>query len=369
MVGQAKIDEFAIVLLAGLIFIAILMVAWTTPPEAPPEVNPTSIYLTIPIKSSKVFELNISGKLTNVTLKAKGEIRDWIYFQKNNFNVFDYEIVPIKVSVPNVSLKTYTGEIIVSSLGGEKTISVTIEVKNITELPLSSRSLLFGIPDFYITYAEGNKTIKYKENVLITKGYFSEETLTLTLPINKEELSLTKGAYIKLLIKESNYVGNLIVIFNGEEIFNRKVGKGLIELFIDKKMIRENNIITVKAGLPGWKFWMNTAYKIDIKFLLILEGALAKTFTFDLEPIEVSNFNHFLLSYYTPKPIPEIMISINNQIVFLGKPPITFFNQNISKDILGNPLFLAKGENKLAFNLRKEGTYEIRNLNLIIFYR
>jgi hypothetical protein len=369
MCAQVRLDEFAIVLLAGIIFIAILMIVWTTPLEMPPEVQPTSLRLLIPPGGSKSFELNISGNLTNVTLKALGEIANWVYFGKNNFNVIAYTTVPVSISVPlDANLGIYTGKIIVSSTGGKKEVSVTVEVQRII-LPLNSRSLLFGVPDFSITYAAGSKTLDREENVKIEKGYFSERSLSLIGSLSERELSLVKGAYLKVLIEETNYAGNLIISFNGEEIFNRVVSAGEIELPIDISLLQKTNVITITAGLPGWRFWMSSVYKIKYaEFSVILEGALGKTFTFTLEPAEVNNFNHFLLSYYTPKPIPEIMITINNQIVFAGRPPATLFNLNISKDILGNPLFLAKGENTITFTLTKEGTYDIQNLNLVIFY-
>jgi hypothetical protein len=367
MKGQVKIDEFAFILLAGVIFILILAIVWTTPLEAPPSVEPTSIYLIVPVNGSKIFELNVSGKLTNVTLKATGEVADWIRFTKNNFDVLNYEIVPCIVSVPNVSLRTYSGKIIVSSTGGKKEIEISVDVRNIT-LPLLSRSLLFGVPDFTLTYAEA-KTLDSRENEEIARSYFYEKALTLTGSLGDEELALATGGYIRIFISETNLVGNLIVIFNDQEIFNKKVGAGLVEVFINKSLIQKNNVAVIKADSPGWKFWATNLYKIKkAEISIVFEKGKEKTFTFTLEPREVDNFAYFLLSFYTPKFIPEISISINRQIVFLGKPPITFFNLNFSKDILGNSLFLAKGENTITFELRKEGSYEIRNLNFIVFY-
>jgi hypothetical protein len=367
MKAQVRIDEFAFILLAGIIFIIILTVVWTTPSEAPPVVEPTSIYAIVPVSGSKVFELNVSGKLTNVTLKATGEIADWVRFAKNNFNVFDSEIVHCIVSIPNVSLRTYTGKIIVSSTGGKREIEVTVDVRNIT-LPLLSRSLLFGVPDFTLVYTEA-KTLDFRENEEVARSHFYEKALTLMGSLSDEELALATGGYIRLFIGETNFVGNLIVIFNEQEVFNKRVGTGLVEIFVNKSLIQKSNTAVIKADSPGWKFWATNKYKIKkAEISIVFEKGREKTFTFSLEPIEVDNFNHFLLSFYTPKFIPEISISINRQIVFLGRPPITFFNLNISKDILGNPLFLAKGENTITFELRKEGSYEIRNLNLIVFY-
>jgi len=367
MKAQMRIDEFVFILLAGIIFVIILTVAWTTPLEAPPTVEPTSLYLIVPVNGSKIFELNVSGRLTNVTLKATGEISDWIRFTKNNFDVVNYEIVPCIISVPNVSLRTYSGKIIVSSTGGKKEIEVTVDVRNIT-LPLLSRSLLFNVSDFALTYVEA-KTLDLRENEEVARSYFYEKALTLTGSLSDEEMALATGGYVKLIISETNLVGNLIVIFNDKEVFNEMVGAGPIEIFINKSLIQKSNTIAIKAGSPGWKFWATNSYKIrKAEVLIAFEKGREKSFSFNLEPNEVKNFDHFLLSFYTPKFIPDILISINNQIVFLGAPPIAFFNVNISNDVLGNPLFLIKGENKITFVLRKEGSYEIRNLNLIVFY-
>ena len=83
--AQLKMDEFAFVILAGIILIGMLMIIWSTPSEALAIVDPTSISLTLQRGTSTTVNLNISGA-TNVSLSAVGDTSSWISFTKNNFD-------------------------------------------------------------------------------------------------------------------------------------------------------------------------------------------------------------------------------------------------------------------------------------------
>lgn len=366
--GQAKIDEFAFVLLAGLLLIVILMIAWGTPTEAEPLVEPTSISLSIPRNMSSTFDINITGKLTNVTLSASGEIKDWVSFNKNLFDVSDSTVVTIKFKVPNVTIGTYTGKIVVESLGGEKSISVSISV---VELQLKEYSRSIPLGDFSVSFTEATETLDSKENLEVSAGYFSNYPKSLVGVLTEENLEIVTDGYIQLIIEETNSAGNLIVLFNNKEVFNKKVGVGEIIISIDKSQIEKSNSIVIKAGMPGWKFWMSTVYRLKTaKFVVNYEGAFSKDIQFSLSQDEIDNFDRFHLIYRTKNysiPLQEMIIKINYQIVFSDTPPLTFFNKTFQKDILGNSLFLTDN-NTISFLFEKQAFYEISNAILNVYY-
>jgi len=315
--GQAKMDEFAFVLLAGIVLIVILMIAWGTPAETPPTVEPTSKSLTIPKNLSSSFELTIKGTITNVTLSSTGEIRDWITFSKNDFDVSESEIVTVKIKVPNVLVRIYTGNIIVKSTGGEKRVSVSIEV---TELVTKEFFRAIPLGDFKVSYSVGSETLDSKENFEVSAGYLSNYPANLVGVLEQEKLDIVTDAYIQLIVEDTNSAGNLIVLFNDQEVLSRKASPGEVLIPIEKDSIRRSNTVEIKAGMPGWMFWMSTVYKFNsAKLVVNYEGVFSKEITFSLGQEEAENFDRFHLVYGVKTystPLPELKIKLNHQLVF-----------------------------------------------------
>lgn len=367
--AQIRIDEFAFVLLAGIVLIVILMIIWGTPTEAPPIVEPTSVSLSIPRNLSSFFELKIKGKLTNVTLSSTGEIKNWITFNKNNFDILELDVVKVKVKVPDVPARIYTGNIIVRSVGGEVKVPVRIEV---VELVTREFSRTIPLGDFSVSYTVGTETLDSKENFEVFAGYLSNYPASLVGILKEEKIAIVKDAYIQLIVEETNAAGNLIVLFNDEEVFNRKASPGEVLIPINLSLLKRSNTVTIKAGMPGWMFWMNTVYRFkSASFVVSYKGIFSFEKTFALDQDEVTNFDRFHLIYRVKnysRPLPEMIIKLNHQVVFSQSPPLAFFNATFNKDILGNKLFLNVGNNTISFLFEKEAFYEVRNAVLTVYY-
>lgn len=368
-----RVDEFAFVLLAGIVLMFILVIVWTTPTEPVPLVTPTSVELTIQKGTSSSFKLNITGTvLTNVTLTASGAMSNWISFSKNNFNVAGSTLVIVTIKVPTAASEgLYTGHIKVESPGGSQIVSMNVEVTK-AKIELSSHSIVLG--DFSISYTVGSEKLDSEENVDVVKSYFSGNQINLVGRIPEDKLETVTGGHIKLKVGDTNSAGNLVVLFNGEEIFNRKVTIGEIDVAIDKSKIKLSNTVTITATSPGWMFWTNTVYRFNsIEFLVDYRGLYPKTMSFYLDSEQANNFDHLHLFYRVPPggyslSLPEMVITINNQLVYLKRPPLTFFNETFKKDILGNDLVLNEGENTISFSFEKNAFYEVKNAILTIYY-
>jgi hypothetical protein len=371
--GQAmpKVDEFAFVLLAGIVLMLILTIIWSTPTESVPAVNPTSVSLSIQKGASSTFKLNISGTvLTNVTLAASGTIKDWVTFDKNNFNVGGYTIVTVTVKVPKTVVEgTKTGQITVSSSGGSKSVSVSIEVtKASTEL--STKPIVLG--DFSVSYSAGSDVLDSEKNVELTRGVFSGNEIDLFGQVSESKLETVTGGHVKLKVEETNSAGNLIVLFNNEEVFNSKANAGEIDIEIDASKIKATNTVAISAGSPGWMFWTTTTYDISsAEFLVDYEGIYSKKMTFSLDQKQIDNFNHFQLNYRVTDysaPLPEMLINVNGQLVYWKRPPLTFFNDTFEKDVLGNKLVLNEGDNTISFSFEENAFYDVSNAVLTVYY-
>lgn len=366
-----RVDEFAFVLLAGLVLMLILTIVWSTPTESVALVNPTSVSLSIQKGASSSFKLNITGTtLTNVTLTANGAIENWVTFDKNNFNVGGSVIVTVTVKVPKTATEgTHAGQIKIESTGGSKTVSVSVEVTK-ASAELSTKPIVLG--DFSVSYSVGSEALDSKENVELVRGLLSGNEVGLFGQLSESKLETVTGGHVKLKIEETNSAGNLIVLFNNEEVLNRKVNVGEVDVPIDASKIKATNTVAVSAGSPGWMFWTNTIYKLSsAEFSIDYEGIYSKDMTFSLDQEQIDNFDHFHLNYRIrdySAPLPEMLISVNSQLVYWKQPPLTFFNNTFEKDVLGNKLVLNEGENTISFSFEENAFYDVSNAVLTVYY-
>ncbi len=371
---KAQMDEFAWILMAALVFILIITIIWLPSREPSPLVEPKSVDLILTQGSSTSFFLSINGtstgKLSNVTLTPLGETKNWVSFDKNNFDIEDSAKVRVIAIIPNnVIVGTYTGSIRLSSTGGEVSIPLTINVVSVTEVKINSRPIFLG--DINVRYFVGPEILASKENFEVTKSYFKESKETLFVSIPSEKLQLITDGYISLSLQSTNNEGNLIVIFNGYEIFNRKVDAGNITIPIDRSLINNTNTIVLQATSPPlYKFWSTTIYNIkELNFVANYQDISKRERLFDLSDREMANFKYFRLTGTVgegSKP-SELMIKINNQLVYSKIPPLALLNETFEKTIIGDAIYLKAANNTISFSFEKEATYKIDDAFLIVY--
>jgi hypothetical protein len=360
-----RIDEFAFVLLAGLILIIILTFGWTSMIQGVVEVSPTEKTLTVARGSSASFTIHLKGNATNVNLTGSGDIASWLSFDRNNFDVFTPTDVQVTVSVPhNAQLKLYNGRIEIDFLGGKKTVSVTVNVSTVTITETTHR--VFGPEDFTVSYSAGTETVSEKRSFTVEKGLFTDSYARFTGLLTDEKLSMVKEGFIDITVEDTNYLGNLIVEFNGEEVFNDKADLGKFSISLDKSQIQKTNRIAIKAASPGWKFWENNFYEIEsAKFGIDFEGISFKDFSFTLDSVDVANFNSGRISFrvrnYDPNRLNDMTIKINDYTVFRGVPTLTYFSRTFGTEV---PLNV--GSNKISFSVERDAFYELADVTLTI---
>lgn len=364
-----KLDEFALVMLAGVILIAMLMVVWTTPTEAIPVVDPSSVSLALQNGTSGSFIFSVKGTLTNVTLNPSGSIASWLHFDKTRFDVGDRATVTVSIDVPNSTANgTYRGKVNVKSTGGETSLDVSIEVS--TAKRLTARAISLG--DFEVSFISGSRVVKSLDDAVVSKSYFDGRSVDLSGALTIDELSTVKDASISFSVSDTNNYGNLIVVFNGEEVLNKQAGRGDVVISIEKEKLKRNNEIIVRSGSPGFYFWANTVYVLkNVKFTAVFKGAFEKAIDFTLDDNEVNNFDHFQLTFAVrdySTPLQTLSVDINGQTVFNDNPPTVLFNANFDRDILDNGLLL-KQNNTIAFSFSKQASIAMKNALLKVFSR
>ncbi len=91
---------------------------------------------------------------------------------------------------------------------------------------------------------------------------------------------------------------------------------------------------------------------------------------FDLTQSEIQNFHHFQLQARVKEysaPLEDLIVRINNQIVYAARPPLLLINQTIDDDILGNKLVL-NNQNKISFSFEKEALLNLGDVFLVVYF-
>ncbi len=372
--GQQRVwDEFAWIIFAAVAFVLILTIIFTAT-TSKPLIEPKSVSLTLDRGDSHTLNIIVrsedGGGMSNVSLSSFGEVRDWISFERSRFDVENSTAIKVRIDVPKAAiLKTYTGGIKAGTSGGSFSVPVTITVANVSLIPLQARTIPLG--DFAIMYAKGSETIYSQENVDISKGVFSgsKDAFSVTIPAEKQ--SIMTGARLEISIVDTNKKGNLIVEFNSIELYNRKTDVGKVVIPLDKSIINSTNIVNIRATGPSFiQFWAKSSYDVEsVNFVINFEDTSERDAFFDLSRKEIDNFRHFQLQARVREyssPVGELIVKINDQIVYAAKPPLALMNQTISKDILGNSLSLDT-LNRISFSFEKEAFISLSDVLLVAY--
>ena len=94
---------------------------------------------------------------------------------------------------------------------------------------------------------------------------------------------------------------------------------------------------------------------------------MEKTINITLTDDEIRNFDRIIFSSLlrTTYPVPELVMRLNNQIVYMGYPPLTFLNVSFCKDLVGNKLILNR-DNELTIYLETKGRIDFSNVILTV---
>lgn len=376
MPALPKVDEFAFVLLAGVGFILILALALNTPLEGWPLVENTTISLTMRPGQTQTFEFTIHGKtsLTALNMTMAGEMASWVKFNKNNFDIADQSSSTVTVTVRaplNISNGLYTGRVIIKGVGGQATISVNIAIADRTGSTTTKKVLDLG--EFTVSYAKGVDTLGSTNDVTVWASDFSNEGAMFGGTTNDYKLSIAAGASIDLVIGSTNGAGNLIVVFNGNEVYNGAAGAGMLSIPLNVSEVKDTNSVSIKAASPGLAFWATTTYELQSASLtLTYDGVSPQSFTFRMSSDQITNFKRFDLFWTvqgdTVKPVAPLKVKLNNQIVYWTNPPIYFIDTNFKEDMFGNKLNLNDGDNTITFSFDQNAFYHVTDATLTIEY-
>lgn len=366
--GQTRVDEFAFILLAGIVLIVILAVAYSTLQQGPISAFLSTSHLQIAQGNSATVTLSMNGTGFNVTLSGDGDIANWFTFDQNNFDVSSNSPKEITVTVlvpPNAEFRTHTGDIVLTS--ADKTIKIPVTI-DVTLVTVANIPKLVRLGDFTVSYLVGSDVVGEQDDTLVLKGYVAENQVSFTGTVPDNELRILTDGFIQIFVENSNTDGNLNVFFNGQRVYSSKISTGEIDIPLNASMINKYNSVLLTADNPGFKFWENTNYKIKfVKFGVDFNGVASKQIIFSLDKNDLKSFNFGTLTFqvknYNPNSLGTMLIQINGATLFNDAPPLTFFSQTFQNEI---PLY--EGNNTISFSVTSPGSYQLANAVLTIVH-
>ena len=220
----------------------------------------------------------------------------------------------------------------------------------------SSRTVTLGA-DFTVSYETGKKDV-LSWGGEVNSGLFSNLEEREEFEIENVG-DVTEGT-VDMRIWNSNYYGNLLLYVNGEEVYNGAPLAGDKTVNFEGSVLKNNNVLEIRAENSGWKMWAPTVYILDADLSVSLESKRTQSFDFELSGLEVENLNRArLLIFGTRNGAGDLTVKLNGKNIFVGKTPIYTDFAIDNFDI---------GTNTLELSADPNTSYDITSAQVVLFF-
>jgi ASC-1-like (ASCH) protein len=219
----------------------------------------------------------------------------------------------------------------------------------------SDRTIEFNY--FEVSYISGEENVGYVGGEVSNGVFATEEKRTGFNVLNPDEVS---EALINLKVWNTNYYGRMIILVNGKEVYADypPVGEKLIGF--DPSVLKENNILEVKAENSGWKIWAPTVYAFDMDVKVDYLARKTKTFDFELTDLETEYMDKARIVVFGDRQgTGNLDIRINDVKVYEG---ITTVYKDFPVSVLKT------GNNTIEFSTEPNTRYDISSAQIILFF-
>lgn len=181
----------------------------------------------------------------------------------------------------------------------------------------------------------------------------------------QNEISSTmKGLKISFDLKKTNQLGNLVIKWNGYEVFNDIANLNHYEIDIPTERIMETNDIEVSCRGPGWMFWAVNHYDLR-NFRVYAEYGPERIVPFELSIEELETWDKGEFKFFiTGDDDTDLLIKLNGDIIYSGDE----VGERILFDVNYTSADLRPGTNLMAF--RADGgiiTLHNTKMNVVTF--
>ncbi|MBN2330817.1 MAG: hypothetical protein JXC85_03305 [Candidatus Aenigmarchaeota archaeon] len=202
------------------------------------------------------------------------------------------------------------------------------------------------------------ETLKAVPRMEITAGLFGSASEQFTVYVPEHIVEWLKGGEITFTVEGSNQYGNLMIAWNGDVVYDKKIARGAEAVTLYPGSIKQENTLQVSAQGPGMLFWAATVYNIK-DFEVNAEYGPAKFVSFSVSQDELESLDRFDLSWFTASKRGNLVVKVNGEEIFSGVPER---QQRVEFTDTGmTTASIIPGTNRLAF-MAVNGSYELQDV-------
>ncbi len=253
----------------------------------------------------------------------------------------------------------------------ERTLLSVSTVGTVGEGNLALRHINLG--DTHVTYkpVEGAK-LEEEGPWTVARGVLTLQEHELNFQADAAEFDALSKGTLSFHIVDTNHYGALLVSLNDKVVWSGMPDVNdivQIDMAPFRSLFRDGrNTIQIGATSSGWRIWAPTVYVLDD--MQLSERAYEKatqTFEFDLTSDEVANWEvgRAVFKIDSADASDDLIIRVNDAIVFRGRPSPKQISYTI--DFSSVIADIQPGTNTLSLEAGKSASYEIRELEIIVF--
>ena len=208
---------------------------------------------------------------------------------------------------------------------------------------------------------EVNKeVIKGVPQIQVSSSYFGGKVEKQEVKILNAYVPLAREATITFTVYDSTPgYGNLIIKWNGQELYRNGAARGVYTLHIEKQYIKEVNNLEVSCDGPGLFFWASTVYILR-DFKVNLDYGNMRLIPFTLGAEDIATFKNGALEF-SSSGTAKLTVKVNGAEVFSKAPGPS---ESVKFDLFNSGV--TPGNNMIALSA-PDGTLLLSNVVLKIF--
>ena len=241
-------------------------------------------------------------------------------------------------------------------------IGITNQVENFTLGTVgfagdNMQSLSLGT---FIVGEVNTEAIKRTPQIEVSSSYLGGKSEKQEVQVLNAYLASVREARVAFTVHDSTpFYGNLIIKWNGAELYKNGAAMGAYSVRVDPSLIKETNSVEISCDGPGAQFWASTVYILR-DFRVDLDYGSVRLVPFTLSSRDIETFKNGALEF-SPSGSGVLTIKVNGVSVFSGRPGAS---ESVKFDLFTSPV--NPGNNMIALSVQG-GSYRMENFALKIF--
>ncbi len=215
---------------------------------------------------------------------------------------------------------------------------------------------------FSVSFESGEKPVASLRNSSVENGVFGRVDREISFDAPSQDL---QSARIKLNVTDTNLYGNLVVVLNGNTVFNNYSLPGRLEVQLNASALKlSGNILQIEASSSSWRIWAPTVYKFDADLLLNYFSLNSSSFDFVADSgIQSISQARLVLVISKKEGSGNLIARVNGNEVYRGND-----TRIAIADFPASDINLGK-TNTAEFLAEKGASYDISSAEVLLFYQ